>query len=154
NLERQNLRIGSCTLNKADNGIETFVRMMQQNVLFAHDLENVGLRRQGRIGCGLERPILQLRESVVRHQWHEMRHRKRAIELVEVGLLQIEKSEEQIAEIRWTIRFHLEANGIAAAGTPQFLLNRAQQVFRFFFVDVEIAVAGDAEGVHTVEDQA
>src|SRR5206468_2841745 len=34
NLERQNLRIGSCTLDKANNGIETFVRMMQQNVLF------------------------------------------------------------------------------------------------------------------------
>src|SRR4029077_20275090 len=82
NLERQNLRIGGGTLDEADNGIETFVRMMQQNVLFAHDLENVRLRWQGRIGCGLERPILQLGESVVRYQWHEMRHRKRAIELV------------------------------------------------------------------------
>ncbi len=110
----------------------------------------------GRAGsrCGLERPIFQLGESVVRHQWHEMRHRKRAIELVEVGLLQIEKSEEQVAEIWWTIRFHFQPNGIAATGTPQFLLNRAQQVFRFFFVDVEIAVAGNAKGVHAIEDEA
>src|SRR5947207_15906640 len=100
--------------------------MMQQNVLFAHDLENVGLRRQGRIGCGLERPMLQLGESVVRHQWHEMRYRKRAIGLVEVGLLQIEKSEERVAEISWTIRLHFETTGVAATGTPKFLLNRTQ----------------------------
>src|SRR2546430_6466320 len=29
NLERKHLWIGGCTLNKPDNGIETFVRMMQ-----------------------------------------------------------------------------------------------------------------------------
>ena len=75
-------------------------------------------------------------------------------ELVEVGLLQIEKVEEQIAEIRRTIRFHFQANGVAAAGTPQFLLDRAQEVLRFFLVDVEIAVAGDAKGVDAVENQA
>ena len=127
---------------------------MQQDILFAHDLEDVGLRRQGRIGCGLERPIFQLGEGVVRHQWHEMRHRERAIELVEVGLLQIEKGEEQVAEICRTIRFHFQSNGIAAAGTPQFLLNRAQQILRFFFVDVEIAIAGNAKGVDAVENEA
>src|SRR5205823_6421153 len=154
NLDRQNLRIGGGTLDKADNGIETFVRMMQQNILFAHDLENVGLRRQGRIGCGLERPIFQLGEGVVRHQWHEMSHRERAIELVKIGLLQIEKGEEQVAEIWWTIRFHFKPNGIAATGTPQFLLNRAQQVFRLFLVDVEIAITGDAKGVDAVENEA
>src|SRR5437588_4458789 len=125
NLDRQNQRIGGGTLDKPDNGIETFVRMMQQNILFAHDLENVALRRQGRTCCGMERPIFQLGEGVVRHQWHEVRHRKRAIELVKIGLLQIEKGEEQVAEIWWTIRFHFKPNSIAAAGTPQFLLNRA-----------------------------
>src|SRR2546423_14376556 len=83
-----------------------------------------------------------------------MRHRERAIELVKIGLLQIEKSQEQIAEIRWAIRFHFEPNGIAATGTPQFLLNRAQQVFRLFLINVKIAVAGDAESMHAVEDEA
>src|SRR6266566_7421622 len=83
-----------------------------------------------------------------------MSHRERAIELVEVCLLQIEKGEEQIAEVAWTIRFHLEPDGITTTGTPQFLLNRPQQVFRLFLVDVEIAITGDAERVHTVEDEA
>src|SRR2546430_17390683 len=83
-----------------------------------------------------------------------MRHRERAIELVEVCLLQIEKGEEQIAEVAWTIRFYFEPDGITTTGTPQFLFDCAKQIFRFFFVDVEIAVAGDAEGAHTVEDEA
>src|SRR6266550_3148488 len=83
-----------------------------------------------------------------------MRHRKRSIELVEVGLLQIEKSEEQIAEITGAIRFHFETHGIAATGAPQFLFDCAKQIFRFFLVDVEIAVTGDAESVHAVEDEA
>src|SRR5437868_679545 len=154
NLDREHLRIGGGALDKADNGIETFVGMMQQNILFAHDLENVGLRRQGRIGCGLKGPVFQFRESIVRHQWHEMRHREGAIELVEVCLLQIEKGEEQIAEIVWTIRFYFETDGIAATGASQFLFDCAQQVFRLFLVDVEIAVAGDAKSVHAIEHQA
>src|SRR6266700_7280670 len=83
-----------------------------------------------------------------------MRHRKQAIELVEVGLLQIKKSEEQIAEIWWTICFYFETYGIAATGAPQFLFDCAKQIFRFLFVDVEIAVARNAEGVHAVEHQA
>src|SRR5438270_7936912 len=83
-----------------------------------------------------------------------MSHRKRAIELVEACLLQIEKGEEQIAEVAWAIRFYFETHGITTTGSPQFLLNRPQQVFRFFLVDVEIAVAGDAESVHAVEHQA
>ena len=57
NLDGEHLRIGCRALDKADNGVETFVGMMQQNILFAHDLENVGLRRQGRIGCGLKGPV-------------------------------------------------------------------------------------------------
>ena len=52
NLDREHLRIGRGALDQFDNRIETFVGMMQQNILFAHDLENVGLRRQGRIGAG------------------------------------------------------------------------------------------------------
>src|SRR5437667_7209071 len=83
-----------------------------------------------------------------------MSHRERAIELVEVCLLQIEKGEEQIAEVAGAIRLYFETHSIAATGTPQFLLNRPQQVFRLFLVDVEIAVTGDAESVDAVEHQA
>src|SRR5205085_7448160 len=82
-----------------------------------------------------------------------MRHRERTVEYVEIGFLEIEKGEEQVAEVTWTIGFHFEPNGVAAAGPPQLLLDRAQQIFRFLFVDVEIAVAGNAKCVDAIEDQ-
>src|SRR5207248_4929808 len=85
---------------------------------------------------------------------HEKRNRKRSIQFVEVGRLQIEEGDEQIAEITGAIRFYFQTHGIAATGTPQFLFDCAKQVFRLFLVDVEIAVTGDAESVHAIEDEA
>src|SRR5438477_12592692 len=79
-----------------------------------------------------------------------MSHRERAIELVEVCLLQIEKGEGQIAEVAGAIRLYFETHSISANGTPQFLLNRPQQVFRLFLVDVDIAVRVEAECVEAV----
>ena len=113
----------------------------------------IGVRRQSRIARRLEDAILQFGEGVVRHQRREVRHRKRPVESVEIGLAQIEKLEEQFAKILRAIRFHFEPHGVAAARTPQFLLDAAQKIFGFFLVDVEIAVARDAKGVHAIENQ-
>ena len=57
-LDREHLRIGRCALDKPDDGIEAFVRMVEQNVLFSHDFEEVGMGRQGRVDGGLERAVL------------------------------------------------------------------------------------------------
>ena len=67
--------------------------------------------------------------------------------------MQVEKGEEQLAKIARTIRFDLEPNSLAATGAAQLLLDRAQQILRFFFVDVEIAVPRHAKGVDGVENQ-
>ena len=77
-----------------------------------------------------------------------MRHGKRAVQLVGVGLCQVEKSEQQFENIFRAISFHFEADGIAATGAPQLLFNGAQKIFCFFLVDVEIAVASDPKRVH------
>src|SRR6266404_2312828 len=82
-----------------------------------------------------------------------MRHRERPIEPVKVGRLQVEKGEEQLAEIARTIRFDLKPNGLAATGATQLLLDRAQQVLRFFLVYVKIAVPRDPKGMDGVENQ-
>ena len=104
--------------------------------------------------AGWKDAVLQFGKRVVGHERREMGHRKRAVEFVEIGFGEIEKLEEQAREIFRAIRFHFQAHGVAAAGPPQFLLDAAQEVFGFFVVDVEIAVARDAKGVHAVEDQA
>src|SRR5205085_3010601 len=82
-----------------------------------------------------------------------MRHRKRPTEPVKIGLLEVEKGKEQLAEIARAIRFDLEPNGLAATGATQLLFDGAQQVLRFFLVDVEVTVSRDAEGVDGIEDQ-
>ena len=41
NLDRQHLRILCGLFDQFDDRIEAFVRMMQEHILFAHDLENL-----------------------------------------------------------------------------------------------------------------
>src|SRR5438128_6770414 len=82
-----------------------------------------------------------------------MRHRERAVKFVRVCFGQIEKSQEQLEKILWTIGFHFQADGITSAGSPQFLLDSAQEVLCFFFVEIEVAVTRDAKSVDTIEDQ-
>ncbi len=119
-----------------------------------HHFENIGVRRQRRIARRLKDAILQLGKGVVRDQRREMRHGERTVEFVKIGLGQIEKSRSRFEKIVRAIGFHFQAHGVAAARAPQFLLDAAQEVFRFFLVDVEIAVARDAKGVHAIEDEA
>ena len=152
-LDCQHLRVLRGVLDQLHDRIEAFVGMMQEHILFAHHLENIGVRRQARIARRLKDAILQFRERIIRHQRRQMRHRSRTVEPVEIGLRQIEKLEQQFAKILWTIRFHFQTDGIAAAGTPQLLLDAAEQIFRFFLIDIEIAVARHAKGVHAIQNQ-
>src|SRR5688500_14793669 len=83
-----------------------------------------------------------------------MRHGKRAVDLVQIHFAQVEKLEEQFAEILRTIGSHSEPERVAAAGSPQFLLDAAEQVVGFFFIDVKIAVPRHAKGMRAIENQA
>ncbi len=147
---------GSCAafFDQFHDRIETFVGMMQEHVLFAHHFEKICMRRQGRIARRLKGAVFQFRESIIRHQRREVRHRERSVEFVKIGFAQIEKLEKQFAKILRAICFHFQTDRVAAARTPQFLLDAAQKIFRFFFVDIEIAVPRDAKSVHAIENQA
>ena len=57
-LDRQHLRILRGVLDEFDDRIEAFVRMMQEHVLFAHHLEDFGVRRQGGIARRLKDAVL------------------------------------------------------------------------------------------------
>ena len=56
-FDGEHLRIGRGDFDEVDDRIEAFIRMVQQDILFADDFENIGRRRQRRIGGGLKRPI-------------------------------------------------------------------------------------------------
>ena len=58
NLDRKHLWVLGGVLDEFYDRIEAFVGMMQKNILFAQHLEDVGVRGQGRIACGLKNAIL------------------------------------------------------------------------------------------------
>src|ERR1700730_7958220 len=126
---------------------------MEQNILPAEDLDHVRMRLEPRISARLEGPVPQLCKCVVGDEWRKMRHRKRSIHLVNVVLAQIEKLEEQFAKLSRAIRLYFQPHGVTATRPPQFLLDGAQQILCLLLVDVEIAVARDAKGMHAIEDQ-
>ena len=54
---------------------------------------------------------------------------------------------------RQNLAADLEAHRVAAVATPQLLLDGLEQVLGFFFVDLEVPVAGDAEGVGSAQPE-
>src|SRR5215471_8277886 len=110
------------------------------------------MRWQYWIAGRLKWAVFQLCKGVVRNQWSKVCHRQRAIELVRVRFRQIEKLEKQLEKILRTISFHFQPHGVATAGASQFLFDGSQKVLRFLIVNIEIAIAGDAKGVHAVQD--
>ena len=81
-----------------------------------------------------------------------MRHRQRPIQFAGIGFGQIEKVEKQLEKIFRTISFHFQPYRITAAGASQLLFDCSQEIFRFFIVDVEVAVARDPKRVHAVQN--
>src|SRR6266513_3166368 len=74
NLDREHLRILRSLFDQLDSWIETFVGMMQKHVPPAHDFKNIHMLGKRRITRGLEWPVPQICERIVRYQRHEMRH--------------------------------------------------------------------------------
>ena len=58
NLDCQHLRVLRGVLDEFDDRVEAFVGMMQENVLFAQHLEDVGVCGEGRIARRLKNAIL------------------------------------------------------------------------------------------------
>src|SRR4030095_113684 len=82
-----------------------------------------------------------------------MGHGKRTIEFIGVRFGEVEKPQEQFEKILRTIGFDFQAHSVPLTGASQFLFDGAQKIRRFFFVDVEIAIARHAKGMYAVQDQ-
>src|SRR5213075_1003613 len=104
-----------------------------------------------RVARGLKDAILQLGEGVIRDQGREVGHGERTVQPVQIHFSEIEKLEKQFAEILRTIRRHFETDRVATAGTPQFLLDAAQEIIGFFLINVEIAIPGDPKSMRAIE---
>ena len=80
-----------------------------------------------------------------------MQEIERAVDEVDVVLGQLENIEQHAPHVRRAAVLDLEPDGVAARALAQLVLDGAQQIFRFFLVDVEIAVARDAEAVDLLD---
>src|SRR3984893_5465220 len=83
-----------------------------------------------------------------------MRHRQRPVQLINVSIIQLEKFEQQIAKIFRTVCCDIQAAGIATTRAPQFLFDGAEQILRFFVVDIKVAVTGNAKRMNAFENKA
>ena len=96
---------------------------MKQHVLASQHFKKINMRRQRRIARRLKWPVPELGKRIIRYQRHEVGHRKWAVEFVSVSLCQIEEPQQQFENVFWTIGFHFEADGLAAARSPQLLFD-------------------------------
>ena len=66
---------------------------------------------------------------------------------VDLGLLHAELADQQRPDVRVDVVGDLQAHGRAEPAAQQFLLERLQQVLGVVLFDLDVLVAGDAEGV-------
>jgi hypothetical protein len=70
-----------------------------------------------------------------------------ALDVEDVLALQPDVVQQAVQQLVLYAVLDLKADGVAAAALVELFLDRLQQVLDFFLVDVEVAVARDAEGV-------
>ncbi len=119
--------------------------MVQQQLPFRNRVEDVVSPDQPVGQAGGERRVFQvvpLHEVVGFQQPVEI---DRAVDLVEVTLLEAEHVQQVMCEIVGAVVRDLEPHRRAVAARDQLALERPLQVIDFLWVDVQVAVARHAE---------
>ncbi len=106
------------------------------------------MQRLGREGLELE-----VRAADVVVEEHQAGEVDRAVAAKDLVLVQLEVDAQALDDLRMGAGFDLQADGIALAAVVELDADGFQQGARFFFLEVEVGVAGDAEagvGQHLV----
>lgn len=85
---------------------------------------------------------------------HQADRIERSVNDVKIIFMEAECFEQLIADGHGTIAFDLEADGVAAAPVVEFVFDGFEEVGLFFFVYVELAIAGDPELPVASDDNA
>ena len=145
-LDREHVRVLRGLFEKIDDAAETFVGMMQQDVALANGGEQIGLAAQRRRHRRDERRVAQFRRMIALVNRHQPRRIQRAIDDIQDRLLSSRRVfEKRVADFRRAIAFHFQPDGVAFAAVVQFVFDGFEQIRRFLFVDVKLAVARDAK---------
>ena len=119
---------------------------MQQDVALADVEEDVVLLAETDHGDGRESLVFEVRPVEFRGDGHQAQEIDRPLDAVDVFLFQIEDVAKPVGKLLRRV-LHLETDGVAAIEFAQFILDGTEQIARLFLVDVEVAVARDAEHV-------
>ncbi len=82
-----------------------------------------------------------------------MQEIERAVDAVDIVFAQLENLAQDILHVAWAAVLDFQAHRIAAGPLAQFVLDGAQQIFRLFLVDIEVAVARNAEAINLLHFQ-
>ena len=88
---------------------------------------------------------LQIRPVGLIVEMKESRQVDRAIGAINLPILHLEVAAQPLDHLGVGVGLDFQANGVALAPVVQFGAHRLEQIARLFFLQIEIAVAGDAE---------
>ena len=144
-FDGEDLGVGGGLLEKIDDAGEVFVGVMNEDVALADDGEEIiGTAKAGGDG-GDERFIAEFWGVIAFTDCHEAHGVERAIDQVEVIFLEVESFEEELGDFGGASVIEFEANGVAFPAIMEFVFDRFEEVTGVGFVDVELAISGDAE---------
>ncbi len=130
-----------------DDRLEIVVRVVNQDVALANMEENIALGIERHDGIGREALVPQVRPVNLESQRHEADEIQRSIDAKDVFLLETEDLQQAVDHVLRAILLHLDTDGGAAVHLAQFGLDGVEKVLRLLLVDVQVAVASDAEDV-------
>jgi hypothetical protein len=120
--------------------------MVEQHVVLAQLVEDVGGFAAQLEGPGREGRELQVGPLHIAIEEHQPREVHRAVAAEDLILVQLEVDAQTLDDLRIGAGLDLQAHGVALAAVVQLDANGLQQRARFFLLEIEVGVAGDAEG--------
>lgn len=141
----QHMRVFRGLTQQVDHRREGLERVQQEDVLLADHAENVFAVLQQLGNRRSERQVLQLRMAVQTGDAEQPRQVDRTIDLVQLGLGQVELLEQVIRQMLGTGVRHFQTHRVAIAAREQFAAQRAGKVFHVFRIQRQVGVTGQAE---------
>ena len=144
-FDGEDLRISGGLFEKIDYAGEVFVGVMNEDIALADDREEIIGTAKGRGDGGDERFIAEFWGVITFTDCHEAHRVQRAIDQVEIILLEVESFEEELGDFGGASVIEFEANGGAFSSIMEFVFDRLEEVAGVGFVDIELTISGDAE---------
>src|SRR5437868_1928946 len=119
--------------------------MVEEHVAFANDGEKILLVAEWGGDRSNKGGVAQFRGMVSGISGHEPGWIKRAFDEVEILLGQTEGAEQGFPNFGRAVRIDLQPDGVSTAPFMKLTFDGFEEVGDFFAIDIELAIAGDAE---------